>query len=393
VGWDSACAVLSGGTVECWGYNAYGELGNGSDTGPDSCGTNNPCSTTPVPVTGLSHVTGTSVGSVAAGGALGPTSVCAVLSGGTVECWGGEDGWLLTSPNGGEPLTTPTAISGISTVTAIAVGDDFACALLSGGAVECWGNNEYGQLGDGTTTFSMTPLAVSGISRATAISAGATFACAVLSGGAVECWGRNESRELGNPMTTANYSSTPVAVSEISTATAVSAGAGNSYAQGAACALLSGGTVECWGASGVGELGNGASDATSSTPMPVMVSGINSATAISVGDDFACALSSGGTVECWGGNAFGQLGNGTTTGPQTCSGTPCSPTPIAVAGLSGATAISAGLHAACAVVSGGSSIECWGADQYGQLGNGTTSFTSGTTDTTNSPTPVAVSLR
>src|SRR5580700_3923872 len=183
-----------------------------------------------------------------------------------------------------------------------------------------------------------------------AVSVGEESACALLSGGTVECWGYN-----GAPSTALK----PVEVSGLSGATAISVG------QRSACALLSGGTVECWGNNAYGELGNGT---TTNSSTPVAVSGLTGATAISVGGLSACALLSGGTVECWGYNQYGELGDGTTTGPATCSGSACSVTPVAVSGLTGVTAASVGVLSACALLPGGT-VECWGYNASGELGN------------------------
>ena len=137
-----------------------------------------------------------------------------------------------------------------------------------------------------------------------------------------------------------------------------------------------------------GEFGNGT---TTGSATPVAVSALSGATAISIGEYSACALISGGTVECWGVNFNGQLGDGTTTGPQTCAnGNPCSTTPITVSGLSGGTAISVGSVSACALLSGGT-VECWGSNQYGQLGRGTTSGPQKCLAGIACSTPVAVS--
>jgi alpha-tubulin suppressor-like RCC1 family protein len=340
-------------------------------------------------------------------GSVSPVSAgvehtCALLSSGTMECWGLNGSGELGNGTTTRSLT-PVQVSGISTATQISAGPEHTCVLLSGGALKCWGNNYYGQLGNGSTTFSSTPVQVSGISNATAVSAGGDrgswgYTCALLSGGTIDCWGSNYNGQLGNGTTT--NSSTPVSVSGISTATQISAGVFHT------CAVLTGGTVKCWGRNIYGELGNGTYNDSSSTPVqvsgistatqisaglvhtcallsdgtvecwggfhdgtiptPVAVSGITNATQISDGGSHTCALLSDGTLKCWGDNNFGQLGNGTTT---------FSSTPVQVSGISNAIVVSAGLVHTCAVLSGGA-IKCWGSNEDGQLGNGSTTFSS-----------------
>ena len=136
-------------------------------------------------------------------------------------------------------------------VVATAAGVLHTCALLSNGTVQCWGSNGRGQLGDGTTTQSTTPVTVSGITNATAIAAGAGHSCAVLATGTVQCWGWNSYGQLGNGTTTDSPTPTPVTVSGITNATAISAG--GIYT----CAMLASGTVQCWGFKGSGQLGDG----------------------------------------------------------------------------------------------------------------------------------------
>ena len=276
-------SVVSG-TVKCWGDGEYGQLGKG-DTSD---------SFIPAEVIGITDAV-----QISAGGG----HTCALFSGGRAECWGyngyGQlgNGSTLDSP-------TPVGVSSITDATQISAGGWHTCALThSNGAVKCWGYNGYGQLGNGSTLDSSTPVEVSSITDAAPVqvSAGGRHTCALLSDGTVECWGNGEYGQLGNGSTL--DSSTPVEVSGITNATQISAGEAHT------CALLSVGTVKCWGDNGDGELGNGATDDSS---FPVEVSGITNAVQISAGGLHTCALLSGGTVKCWGGNGDGELGNGST---------------------------------------------------------------------------------
>src|SRR6266540_1013484 len=181
--------------------------------------------------------------------------------------------------------------TGVDIATAGAAGDYHTCALLQNGAARCWGLNSTGQLGDGSTTNSATPVAVSGITTATVVSSGYFHTCAVLQDGTVRCWGDNTYGQLGDGTTiippavrggpSTAHSATPVTVSGISTAVTVSAADGFHT-----CAVLQDGTVRCWGDNSTGQLGNGS---TTNSATPVTVSGISTAVAVSIGVIHTCA--------------------------------------------------------------------------------------------------------
>jgi alpha-tubulin suppressor-like RCC1 family protein len=187
---------------------------------------------------------------------------------------------------------------------AIAAGGLHTCALTAGGGVKCWGRNNRGQLGDGTTTNRNTPVNVSGLtSGVDAIAVGRYHTCALTAGGGVKCWGRNIYGQLGDGTWTQR--TTPVDVSGLTSGVAAIAAGGYHT-----CALMEGGGVKCWGRNSYGQLGDGT---TTDRNMPADVSGLTSeVAAIAAGWDHTCALTAGG-VKCWGRNSNGQLGDETTT--------------------------------------------------------------------------------
>jgi alpha-tubulin suppressor-like RCC1 family protein len=282
--------------------------------------------------------------------AVGGATTCAVTTAGTVGCWGsGEYGTLGDGYTSGFSVV-PVPTSALKGVTQISLGDQHGCALLTGGTVRCWGDDQQGQLGDGAGIPSGTPTMVSGITGGvTAIAAGGMHTCAVASGGAVQCWGADDSGQLGNGMSNGS-SLVPVPVTGLSTgATALAAG------EAFTCALLTGGSVKCWGDGLHGELGGQASSAT-----PLSVSMPASVVAIAAGFYHVCAVTTGGGVVCWGANNQGQLGS--MPGPSSAK-------PLAVAGLSGVVAIAAGGNDTCAL-DGAGAVHCWGEDPVGDVGNG-----------------------
>lgn len=381
-GSEQSCALAEGRAC-CWGWNSDGQLGNGTKTD----------SRFAVEVSGIAS---------AATVAAGHFHSCAVLDDGTARCWGqnlsgqlgngaidGTSGTCLYSLG---DFPTPVEVSDIDNATLIATDGQHTCVVADNGSAKCWGKNHCGQLGNANLEDnSACPTDVMLIAPAIAVAARADFSCAVLENGAVWCWGKNTERQLGNGKTAAlggtctvtSTSSTtvqatpdPVEVmfppeSGIGTTTeAIAIATGGEHA----CAVVSmdgtEGTVWCWGKDFFGQLGNGGGGSSSMTNPVWQVTGINSATAVGAGLHHTCALLSNGGVKCWGRNNYGQLGN---------EGDANSQDPVDVQGLPDTTdpvnpvlAVAIGVAAkhACAGLSDGS-VRCWGRNNKGQLGDGT----------------------
>jgi hypothetical protein len=362
-GYDYACALVSSGTVKCWGGNDYGQLGYAS---PQQCTSTTTCSTSPNAIPGLTGVTAISAGVFHA---------CAVLVNGTVECWGlndaGQLGVTTTGTGQAQMSALPVVVPGITKAVTVAAGYKSTCAVIADGTLECWGKNDSGQLGDPslTATQSSTPVKVSGIVTATAVVVGELHACALQSDHTVVCWGDNNAGELGSaPMNCDDAgnqcSRTPTPVTGLTGVTALGGGGGL-----ATCALA-GGNVQCWGYLQTG-LGDSAGTQKSSAPVSVSEVGMQAVTGLAVGQTGACSIGSSGTgtVACWG---AGALGNGTNN---------ASSIPVAVSSLTNVVALAVGASNTCTLLSTGT-VWCWGVNAEGELGNGTNAAPSLT------PTPV-----
>ncbi len=336
----ASTAFGASGEPVAWGNGQFGQLGAGQAPGSNE-GTS---SDRPIHVSAIGAVSQL---------AVGEEHTLALLPGGTLEGWGANNVGQLGREASSELSYVPVAVPGVEGASAIAAAGFDSYALLGGGTVEAWGSNVEGQLGRGTIgTFSPTPKPVEGLNEVVAIAAGARFALALRANGTVEAWGANGSGQLGDGTTETR--DLPVAVSGLSEVVAIAAGAEFGLA------LLADGEVRAWGSDQFGQLGDEQSCTCRRSTVPVPVLGLSGASAIAAGKAHALALLGGGTVEAWGENKFGQLGDGTTSERNV---------PVAVAGLSGASAVSAGGFHSVALREDGT-VEDWGGNEHGQLGTG-----------------------
>ena len=329
-GYHHSCALYKDGTISCWGNNEYGQLGNGQ-SGP------NTDSALPVEVEGITDATAISAsfshscalhqdGTISCWGSevdsvipvrvaditdakaitAGYSHSCALHEGGTISCWGfNRSGQLGNGQSGyGFESDWPVRVAGIDDAKAITTGIDHSCALHQTGTISCWGDNEYGQLGNGTEGDSSVPVQVAGITDATAITTGSSRSCALHEDGTISCWGYNSSVQTDDGQI--EWNSPPFDVAGIDDATAITRGSSHS------CALHEDGTISCWDDNEYGQLGNGQSGYGFDSDWPVRVAGIDDAIAITAGTGFghSCALHQDGTISCWGDHQYGQLGGG-----------------------------------------------------------------------------------
>ena len=279
------CAILDNGAVSCWGRGSDGQLGNGGTSDK----------TTPTLTSNL----GRTAVALSSGGA----HTCAILDNGAVSCWGrGSDGQL---GNGGtSDKTTPTLTSNLGrTAVALSSGGAHTCAILDNGSVSCWGADYSGQLGNGAMSGKSTPTLTSSLGTgrtAVALSSGYIHTCAILDNGAVSCWGNGNYGKLGNGGTSTK--TTPTLTSNLGrTAVALSSGAFHT------CAILDNGDVSCWGLGGDGQLGNGG---TSDKTTPTLTSSLGTGrTAVALSSEITTPAPSLTTVLCRAGERdWGPIG-------------------------------------------------------------------------------------
>jgi alpha-tubulin suppressor-like RCC1 family protein len=387
--WQHACALRDDETLWCWGDNTDGQLGDGSIVDrPLPVEVQTLGSVTRV-ATGLRHTCAATrasglfcwgandagqLGNEGIGGQTLPTAVrlvpdpiavaagaghtCAIRKSGETLCWGANaDGQLGEGSTSALPI--PAAVTPLGAVADVVAGGSFSCALDAHGALFCWGDDHFGQLGIGRAVFRAQPAPVPSVSDAVDVASGAGHTCVVAgASGApktVLCWGANQAGQLGDATVVDHSSATPVKGGF--DAATVAAGMAHT------CAIADGGALFCWGRGLAGQLGLGPSrmiDMVTPAEVPL----VRPALSVAAGDAHTCVALDSGTAECWGANADGQLGDGTTTDHS-------KPAPVfAVAGtpLEAIDAIVAGAGHTCAHLSDGG-LRCWGRGDDGQLGD------------------------
>ena len=361
-GGHHACAVTSATGVYCWGRGLEGQLGTGKTKG----------STLPVPVKGLQS------GVISL--ALGEFHSCALISDGTVRCWGKNDvGQLGDGTTDGRLLPVKVQLSAGVKVPqlrelTLTAGQEHTCALTSSQGVSCWGGNTKGALGGGPSSPSPTPTTVGSLPLASSLVelvSGAHHNCVRTNSKAVGCWGDNAEAQLGN----GNFFNTSMpsqVTSSDSSFSPIGLFSGHSAHHTYSASLaLSGLSFHGWGDDDAGQIGTGSFTSFRATPALLGVLGNGAANGISAGAEHGCGITAGGALECWGGNTKGQLGYAPFSSGMPAPGSAAATQPVT--GLSsGVVSVSASAAFTCAVTDGGQRVRCWGTGPEGELGNGFT---------------------
>lgn len=301
VGGDHTCGVTPGDLVYCWGFNSAGQLGNGTNTGPETCAFGRACSTRPVAVAG-----GLQFSQMAAG--FGHT--CGATPDSRAYCWGSNFFGQLGDGSTTINHLTPFAVAGGLQFNRVAAGQRHTCGRTPSDGVYCWGENASGQLGNGTNTgpelcdntpCSTRPIPVAGGLGFRQVSAGGFHSCGRTPANLAYCWGFNFTGQLGDGTNTRRTS--PVRVLGDRRFRAVSAGAIHT------CAVNPFDVAFCWGDNVSGQLGDNTTTQRL-TPVRVHAGGLRFRQ-LSAGGEHNCAVTAGDVAYCWGANRLGQLGDGT----------------------------------------------------------------------------------
>src|SRR6266566_2981848 len=281
---------------------------------------------------------------------------CGVSTSRAAYCWGDNVFGQLGDGTASAPWyhPSPAPVAGGLRFTMLSAGVWHTCGVTTGGAAYCWGDNFFGQLGDGTTDRRAMPAPVVGGFRFSTISAGHGHTCGVIAGGAAACWGDNSSGQLGTRVVDHTmYRSSPGRVVGVHGFATVSAG--NVHT----CGMTTHGVAYCWGYNVWGQLGDGT---TTQRSIPVPVTGGLRFAVVDAGSYFSCGVTTGGAAYCWGENLDGELGDGTTTSWST---------PVRVSGMLNFAAVGAGWYHTCGMTTTAGAY-CWGYNGHSQLGEGTT---------------------
>lgn len=278
-GLGHTCALMATGGVRCWGVNFFGQLGDGTGSDRLSPPSADVLSGVQAIVTGEWHT-------------------CALMNTGGVRCWGSNERAQLGDNSIWNDRSIPDNSDILAGVRSLVAGKAYTCALMTTGGIRCWGDNSYGQLGDGTTTIRRRPPPTDLLAGVQAMAASDARTCVLMATAGVRCWGRNP----GTDQT--SFEANPPTADVLTGVQSISAGGGH------VCALTTTGGVRCWGDNTYGQLGNGT---TQDLDGPVASDVLTDAQAVYAGGSHSCALLASGAVACWGSNDYGQLGDGTTT--------------------------------------------------------------------------------
>jgi alpha-tubulin suppressor-like RCC1 family protein len=279
-------------------------------------------------------------------------TTCAVAMDGSVRCWGNNDGGQLGGGSIGGESAAPILVMGMTGAVQVGTGRSHACARRANGTVRCWGSNSEGQLGDGTTNPTTSGVNdVLNVTGATDLALTSSHVCVRYAAGDAQCWGSNTYGQLGDGTT--NDHPTPIAAPVSNVSWIGTASFSADLSGGHTCAIVAG-EVKCWGDNAVGQLGNGT---TTDSIVPVTVAGITNAVQLVMGRWHVCARHATGRVSCWGRNLDGEVGNNT----QSVRSSPVD------VGLTDVVEIGAGGFHTCAI-NGDRELYCWGLNDSAQLG-------------------------
>ena len=380
----STCAIMTDGSLKCWGNNSSGQLGYDDTVNRGGNAGDMPA------LAAVNLGTGRTVKMVSTGSEV----TCAVLDNGTLKCWGrntfgqlGYDDTTDRGGNAGDMAALGTVFLGAGrTAKAVSVADNFACAILDNGKLKCWGSNSYGQLGYDDTTYrggnpgDMAALGYVDLGAgrtAVSVSTGGEVTCAVLDNGKIKCWGYNAHGQLGTD-DSINRGGNPGDMAALNT---INLGAGRTARAVATdglstCAILDTKQLKCWGYNGSGKLGSddttdrGGNSGDMAALAPVNLGAGRTAVALSI-FEHTCVVLDNKSLKCWGGNDGGGLGQDDTVGRGGNPGDMAALDAVNLGAGRTAKTVDAGLDTTCAILDN-DRLKCWGYNDYGQLGQNDT---------------------